>query len=145
MKKSHYILILSRAFILLSAGSIFLVSILAMVDPQKVMDLVQVNLPNTDAYSSIRGVYGGVGLTIFITLIYLLVKNPIQGLSFLVIFWGFYALSRVMTILMDGHLGDFGIQWLMIEFLFFLIGLTILTAHLITRKTNELLYIMTDK
>lgn len=145
MKKSHYILILSRAFILLSAGSIFLVSILAMVDPQKVMDLVQVNLPNTDTYSSIRGVYGGVGLTIFITLIYLLVKNPIQGLSFLVIFWGFYALSRVMTILMDGHLGDFGIQWLMIEFLFFLIGLTILTAHLITRKTNELLYIMTDK
>lgn len=144
MKKSHYILILSRAFILLSAGSIFLVSILAMVDPQKVMDLVQVNLPNTDAYSSIRGVYGGVGLTIFITLIYLLVKNPIQGLSFLVIFWGFYALSRVMTILMDGYLGDFGIQWLMIEFLFFLIGLTILTAHLITRKTNELLYIMTD-
>ncbi|MFC0264488.1 DUF4345 domain-containing protein [Fontibacter flavus] len=145
MKKSQYILILSRAFILLSAGSIFLVSILAMVDPQKVMDLVQVNLPNTDAYSSIRGVYGGVGLTIFITLIYLLVKNPIQGLSFLVIFWGFYALSRVMTILMDGYLGDFGIQWLMIEFLFFLIGLTILTAHLITRKTNELLYIMTDK
>lgn len=145
MKKTQYVLILSRAFILFSAGSLLMVSILAMIDPQKVMDLVQVNLPNTDAYSSIRGVYGGVGLTIFITLIYLFVKNPIQGLSFLVLFWGFYALSRVLTILMEGNLGDFGSQWLMIELFFFLIGLTILTAHFISKKTEDLIYIVADK
>lgn len=43
---------------------------MAFGDPQAVMDLVLVKLDNTDAYSSIRGVYGGVGIAILGVLLY---------------------------------------------------------------------------
>ncbi|GAB2564176.1 hypothetical protein GCM10027085_65270 [Spirosoma aerophilum] len=96
---------------------------MAFVNPQSVMDLVGVKLNNTDAFSSIRGVYGGVGLTLFITLIYLMVWDVRKGLVFLVLLWGFYALSRTITIFAEGALGAFGQQWLFTESIFCLISL----------------------
>ena len=69
MKKDKTITLAARGFILLSAFSLLSVSLMAFFAPQSVMDLVQVRLENSDAFSSIRGVYGGVGLTIFIFLI----------------------------------------------------------------------------
>lgn len=87
------------------------------------MDLVQVQLSSTDAISSIRGIYGGVGLAIVLSLVYMMLKDLPKALSFLVIFWGAYALSRIITIVVDGALGDFGTQWLMIESLCFLFAL----------------------
>ena len=74
--KSHSIIrVLSKGFVLLSALSVLSVSIMAFQNPQAVMDLVSVKLNNTDAYSSIRGVYGGVGVTIFISLLYTMFKK----------------------------------------------------------------------
>ena len=73
MNKNKIINIASAVFILFSALSLLMVSLMAMANPQSVMDLVQVQLPNTDAYSSIRGIYGGVGLVIITQLIYLLI------------------------------------------------------------------------
>jgi len=99
---------------------------MAMASPQAVMDLVGVQLPNTDAFSSIRGVYGGVGLTLFISVLYLLRHNPRQGLLFLCLLWGFYALSRIITIYIEGALGAFGTQWLLIEGAFFCIAAALL-------------------
>ena len=93
------------------------------------MDLVGVKLTNTDAFSSIRGVYGGVGLTIFITLIYLMLRDAQKGLLFLSLLWGFYALSRTLTIFAEGALGAFGRQWLLIESIFCLISLVLLWAN----------------
>lgn len=93
------------------------------------MDLVQTNLPNTDAISSIRGIYGGVGLSICIALVYLFFQNTKQALWFLSLFWGMYALSRLMTILVDGALGDFGNQWVVIETVFCLIALALSWAN----------------
>jgi hypothetical protein len=92
-----------------------MVSKMAFINPQSVMDLVGVKLPNTDAYSSIRGVYGGAGMAIFIVLLYLSVNNQKQGLLFVALICGLYALSRAITIYAEGHLGDFGQQWLIIE------------------------------
>lgn len=54
-----------QGYMLLSALAILSVSLMAFSNPQSVMDLVQVQLPNPDAFSSIRGAYGGVGLTLF--------------------------------------------------------------------------------
>jgi hypothetical protein len=102
---------------------------MALLDPQMVMDLVQVDLPNTDAYSSIRGVYGGVGITLCVALIYTLRKDLQESLGLLSIFWGSYAASRIMTILNDGSLGDFGKQWLIIELVFFLIAMVLLLLN----------------
>ena len=86
-----------------------------MYSPQATMDLVQTTLPNNDAISSIRGIYGGVGLVITITLVYLLLRDLKKGLLFLALFWSAYAISRLVTILVDGALGDFGTQWIVIE------------------------------
>lgn len=125
----------AQAFISLSAVSLLSVSVMAFLSPQAVMDLVAVKLPNTDAYSSIRGVYGGVGLTLFISLIYLMRTDLPKGLAFLSLLWGFYALSRIITVFTEGALGDFGKQWLLIESLFFIIAVSLLI--LINKSTTS--------
>lgn len=117
-----------------SAFSIVMVSLMAFKDPQAVMDLVQVKLTNNDAYSSIRGVYGGVGMTICVIFIYLLVKDIKLGLKLISIFWGFYAFSRIITMMVEGPLGAFGQKWLSIELFFCLLSLIVLTLKLRMEK-----------
>lgn len=126
MKRTIMVSLASKGFIYLSAFSLLSVSLMAFFTPQSVMDLVNVKLGNTDAYSSIRGVYGGVGLTIFCALVYLAFNDSAKGLAFLSLLWGLYALSRIITIFAEGSLGDFGNKWLMIESFFFLISITLL-------------------
>lgn len=116
----------SKGFILFSAFSLGYVALLGIINPQGVMDLVGVKLPNTDAISSIRGVYGGVGITIVILLVYLAFFQTAKGISFLSIFWGSYALSRITTWISDGALGNFGTQWLVIESVMCMIGIVLL-------------------
>mgnify|MGYP001944990670 CR=1 FL=1 len=112
-----------KVFTGFSILSIGYVSIFSLISPQGTMDLVQTTLPNTDAISSIRGIYGGVGMAVSISLIYLMLKENGKALIFLSLFWGAYAFSRVLTIMIDGELGAFGTQWLMIEGVLCLIGL----------------------
>ena len=133
MKTSSIILFSGQVFILISALCFLGVSLMAFNSPQSVMDMVGVQLTNTDALSSIRGVYGGVGLTLAIALIYLMRKDRQKGLLFLCILWGCYALSRVITIFLDGSLGAFGRQWLLTEAVFFFIALFL---FLKTRRGN---------
>jgi uncharacterized membrane protein len=63
-----------------------------------------------------------VGLTLVISLIYLLLKDVQKGLAFLCLLWGLYAVSRIITAFADGALGPFGSQWLVIESVFFCIA-----------------------
>jgi len=120
----------SGTFIIcLTALGILMVSLMAFSNPQSVMDLVQVKLPNNDAYSSIRGVYGGAGMTIFITLIYLLFKNRLQGLAFVALLCGFYSLSRIFTMVSEGALGSFGTNWMLIEGVMCIVALVLLFAN----------------
>ncbi len=121
--------IASKGFILLSALSLLSVCLMALTNPQSVMDLVNVKLENNDAISSIRGIYGGVGLALVFSLLYLFFTDVRKGLAFLCLFWGFYALSRIITILVDGSLGDFGTQWLAIESILFLFAIVLLSMH----------------
>ncbi len=130
MKKYKLLRFTSAGLIGLSAFAILMVSIMAFQDPQKVMDLVQVTLPNNDAFSSIRGVYGGVGLTICISLVYLAFKDHTKGLAFTSVLWGSYAFSRLMTILVEGPLGAFGMQWLYIESILCVVSVTLLAIRL---------------
>jgi len=126
MKAQKNVKISSRIYIGFSAFSLGYVALLSIISPQSTMDLVATTLPNTDAISSIRGIYGGVGLVITIQLIYLLVKDYNKGLLFLALFWGAYAISRLITILLDGPLGDFGNQWIVIEAIFCSIAIVLL-------------------
>jgi hypothetical protein len=134
MKTQKLLRIASLAFVGLSSISILLVSMMAFVNPQSVMDLVSVRLTNTDAVSSIRGIYGGAGLTIVITLIYLSRKDMREALAFLVLLWGFYALSRVITWMAEGPLGAFGTQWVLMESIF--CGVAIILLMNFNRKRS---------
>lgn len=115
MKTQQMIKGVSTVFILFCALSLVSVSVMAFWDPQSVMDLVAVSLTNTDAFSSIRGVYGGAGMAMVILLIYLMRRDRQTALFFLSLLWGLYAISRGITIFAEGPLGDFGRQWIVIE------------------------------
>lgn len=99
------------------------VSLMAFNSPQSVMDLVQVKLENTDAMSSIRGVYGGAGIALLLVMIYLWKNDLKKGMLFLSVFWGSYAISRLITIMVDGALGAFGTQWIFTESILSIIAL----------------------
>lgn len=129
MRTNKLVHLASTGLILLSAASLLSVSFMAFASPQAVMDLVQVQLTNTDAFSSIRGVYGGVGLALGISLLYLMVKDTRKGLAFLCLLWGFYAASRIITIFVEGRLGDFGTQWLVTESVLFGLAAGLLLAR----------------
>lgn len=129
MKAQKILNVVSKGFIVVSSLSLLSVSIMAFLNPQSVMDLVNVQLTNNDAFSSIRGVYGGVGLSLFISLLYLMFKDTTKGLAFLCLLWGFYALSRTITIFTEGALGDFGNQWLITELILFIIAILLLTLN----------------
>lgn len=129
MKTQKIITWVARLFMGVSALSMLMVSLMAFKSPQAVMDLVHVQLNNTDAFSSIRGVYGGVGLTLFVSIVYLMLKQMKEGLFFLSMLWGLYALSRIITIYTEGSLGAFGTQWLQTESLFFVIAITLALVY----------------
>jgi hypothetical protein len=127
-------IVAGRSFIFLSAVSLVYVAIMALLNPQAVMDMVGVQLTNTDAISSIRGVYGGVGITLFVLLCYLGIFQIEKGLVFLSLFWGSYSLSRIITWIVDGALGDFGTNWMVIEGLFCVAGIVLLALR---KKLNK--------
>ncbi|NBP69766.1 MAG: DUF4345 domain-containing protein [Cytophagia bacterium] len=137
MKKQKILSIGIGGFIAFSVLAILMVSVMAFINPQEVMDFVQVKLPNNDAYSSIRGVYGGVGVTISIVFIYLGLKDQTKGLIFAAILWGLYAVSRLVTIANEGKLGDFGNQWLTIESGLCITALVLLSAKLRLREVSS--------
>jgi Domain of unknown function (DUF4345) len=130
MKTEKIISVAAGLFIAFSAFAIIMVSAMAFANPQAVMDLVNVKLTNNDAFSSIRGVYGGVGLTTFITLVYLGFRDQTKGLIFAAVLWGLYAVSRLVTIFNEGPLGDFGNQWLTIESILCVVALVLLSFKL---------------
>jgi hypothetical protein len=129
MKKEITIRTSNILFVGISIIGLASVSILSLFDPQATMDLVKVKLDNTDAISSIRGIYGGVGMSIISGLTYLLITKIIMAIRFLTLFWFSYAVSRLITILVDGPLGEFGNQWLTIETAFFVLGAVLLFAN----------------
>lgn len=127
MKKTIYVI--SYLFIGISLLGLLYISILSWIDPNAVMALVQVKLNNNDALSSIRGVYGGTGISLVGIGAVITFKNPQRGTLFFTVFWFMYALSRIITICMDGPLGEFGNTWLKIELSFGLFALVLYLLH----------------
>lgn len=140
MKDVKKWVIATRLYLGFSLLSLLSVSMMALFDPQSVMDLVGVKLTNTDSLSSIRGVYGGVGITICLSILYLLIRHPEKGAGFLSIFWGAYAFSRLITLISDGPLGDFGNQWLLIESIMAVIGLALWVQLNSRRRKQKLVF-----
>lgn len=136
MNKQRMLTWVTGGFISLCALSLLSVSLMAFFNPQSVMDLVSVSLSNTDAYSSIRGVYGGAGMAMVLLLVYLMRNNSRIALLFLTLLWGLYALSRLITIFAEGPLGSFGSQWIVTETVLFAIALVLLILHQKSPREN---------
>lgn len=119
----------NNLFVGISILGLASVSLLSLCDPQATMDLVHVNLTNNDAISSIRGIYGGVGLSIIVSLCYFLIHRVVVAVQFLTLFWFSYALSRLITILVNGPLGGFGTQWIITESILFMLGVALLVFN----------------
>ncbi|TFB32125.1 DUF4345 domain-containing protein [Pedobacter alluvionis] len=127
----------SQVYIGFSILSLAYVSISSIWNPQATMDLVSIQLSNTDAISSIRGIYGGVGLLITFLLVYLLFNDVRKALFFLLLFWAAYSISRLITIWVDGPLGSFGSQWLIIESTFSILAFVLLLLYARIKKEAE--------
>ena len=54
MKKEKLVRVASVSFIVFSAFCLLMVSLMAFVNPQSVMDLVSVKLNNNDAYNALK-------------------------------------------------------------------------------------------
>ncbi len=115
MKQRKFLQTLPTILLGISSLAILSVSLMAFADPRAVMALVQVELNNNDALSSVRGVFGGVGITLFVLLLWIWRKDRRAAIGSLALLWGLYAFSRALTVLVDGPLGDFGTQWITIE------------------------------
>lgn len=135
MKNTKILKNVTGGFIALCALSLLSVSLMAFSNPQSVMDLVSVSLNNTDAFSSIRGVYGGAGMAMVLLLVYLMRYNHQIAMLFLTLLWGLYALSRLITIFAEGPLGDFGSQWIVTEAILFAIALVLFILN--KKSANE--------
>ena len=114
---------LANGIVIISLLGLAYVALLAWWSPQQVMDLVHLEIPNPDAASSIRGVYGSVGLFVCFVIGYLWKQDLALSLRFLALFWLLYALARVVTWKSHGPLGEFGTTWLGIESTFGILSL----------------------
>lgn len=121
------------AVVAVSALGTLSVSLMALLDPKGVMALVHTPLDNTDAYSSVRGVFGGVGITLAAIMVWVFRRDRTAALGFIALFWGNYALCRALTIAMDGPLGDFGSQWIGIETT---LAVCALVVYMLRRRTG---------
>ena len=130
MRKEKTVRIPTVTYIVFSAFCLLIVSLMAFVNPQSAMDLVSAKLTNNDAYSSIRGIYGGVGLTFVISLLYLIRSHAKEALLFLTLLWSLYAFSRLITILVEGPLVEFGNQWIITETVLSCIAIVLLKYNI---------------
>ena len=130
MNQQRILSLAAYFFLGLCLLSLLSLSAQSLLNPQATMDLADVQLTNTDAISSIRGIYGGVGLVLALTTGYLLFRDIPKGLLFMALFWGSYVLARVMTILIDGPLGEFGSFWIVIETSFFVLSLVLYLLYI---------------
>lgn len=115
MKNHRSLELATWGLVIVSALGVLSVSLSALFDPKGVMALVHTPLDNTDAYSSVRGVFGGVGITLAAIMVWVFRRDRTATVGFIALFWGNYALCRALTIAVDGPLGDFGNRWIGIE------------------------------
>ncbi|HWJ29652.1 MAG TPA: DUF4345 family protein [Flavisolibacter sp.] len=137
MKQIRIINISTILLVSFSATAILMASIMIFFHHQRVMNVLKVNLPGAYTRSFMLALYGIVGLAAGLSMIYIFIKNQRKGLSFLTLLWGFYAASRLMTILFNGSLNDFG-RWLFIDSMLFMVSVVLLLMQPERKSATDL-------
>ena len=118
--------IFNRIYLLLLGAATLNVAIQGLLDPQAIMDNVQVTLGNATARNSVRALYGGVNLALALFWVYAAFRSQREGLRFALLYCGGFALGRLVGIAAEGVPGAFAVQWLVVESVFALLALGLL-------------------
>lgn len=103
------------AFLLLVGAAFLSIAIPAFINPQSIMDNVQVTLGNASALNSVRAMYGGVNLFFGFYLLYAAFKKQETGLLLVFLYGGGFVVGRIYSLFAEGNPSPFIIQWLCIE------------------------------
>ncbi len=118
--------IITTAFLVLVGLAFLNVAVQAMIDPQSVMDFVNVELDNISARNSIRAFYGGVNLFFALFIIYGAFKMKREGLILMTLYGGGFVFGRLYSILLEGNPSSFIWTWLGVEGVLTLVSLFLL-------------------
>lgn len=119
---------ISRIFLLLISLATLNIAMQALLDPQTVMTMVDVQMgDNITARNSIRAFYGAVNLAFALYWAYAAFRAQREGLVLVALYTGGFAIGRLLGIALDGMPGAFAVQWLMVEGVCALLAVALLT------------------
>ncbi|MGB1207367.1 MAG: DUF4345 domain-containing protein [Chitinophagales bacterium] len=116
----------TTVFLVLVGLAFLNIAVQAFIDPQSVMDFVDVQLNNVSARNSTRAYYGGVNLTFALFLIYGAFRMKREALILAALYGGGFVLGRLYSILLEGTPSSFIFTWLTIESVLTVVALTLL-------------------
>ncbi len=122
--------IASNIYLGLIGITFLVVAAKGLIDPQLIMDLVNLDMGNNvTARNSIRALYGGVhlafGLFVLASIYFKLQK---EALGFTALYTAGFVFGRVLSMMMDGTPGDFAKNWLLIESVLFVVTMVFVFA-----------------
>ena len=123
MKKLNLV---TKVFLVIIGLAFLNVAVQAMIDPQSVMDFVNVQLENISARNSTRAFYGGVNLTFALFLIYGAFKMQREALILAILYGGGFVIGRIYSIIVDGTPSTFIFTWLGIETFLTIVSIVLL-------------------
>ena len=116
----------TTVFLVLVGLAFLNIAVQAFIDPQSVMDFVDVQLDNVSARNSTRAYYGGVNLTFALFLIYGAFRMKREALILAALYGGGFVLGRLYSILLEGTPSSFIFTWLTIESVLTVVALGLL-------------------
>jgi hypothetical protein len=118
--------IFNRIYLILLGLATLNIAVQGLLDPQAIMDNVQVTLGNATARNSVRALYGGVNLALALFWLYAAFYRQREGLRFALLYTGGFAIGRLVSIAVEGVPGAFAMQWLVTESVFAVLAIVLL-------------------
>ncbi len=120
----------TKIFLVLVGLAFLNVGVQAFINPQSVMDFVNVALDNVSARNSIRAYYGGVNIAFGLFLLYGAFKMEREALILCLLYGGGFVVGRIYSILVEGTPSSFIFTWLGIEIVLTLVAFILLKPRL---------------
>ena len=107
--------LITKVFLLLIAVPTLLVGIQGLLDPQAIMDNVQVALGNNSGKSSTRAIYGGMHLMFAGYFIYGAFQSQRIALLIMALYGVGFVIGRLVSLAVDGQPNEFISTWIFVE------------------------------
>ena len=120
---------LVKVFLLFAAVPTLLVGLQGLIDPQGIMDNVDVILGNNSGKSSTRAIYGGMHIMFGGFIAYGAFKAQREALLILALYTIGFVLGRVTSLILDGMPNAFISTWIFVE-----AGFAIIATYFLLKK-----------